>query len=677
MSFLHPYFLFALLAIAIPIIIHLFHFRKYKKIYFSNTEFLEKISDETRKQARLKHLLVLFSRILAIICLVMAFARPYIHTRETALNMTGNAISIFIDNSFSMEAGAPWNLLDQARQTASEIAALFDPGDKYMLLTKDFEARHQRWVSRDEFITMLQEVEFSPSVRNISEIMARHANLLNEEGGDDQKLAFLLSDFQKNISDFEQVKSDTMINYFMIPIQAPSVGNVFIDSVWIDNPVRMRGQIITVQVRVYNDTDQILENQPVRLYVNENQRAVATFTASPHSHTIISLTYTIDNEIQQQGYAEINDHPVTFDDRYYFSFNISDNIPVMIINQDSQNRFLNTLLNADTTFIVRNVQAGSIDFSLFGSQNLIILNHLIAPGSGLVQELARYVNQGGHLLIFPSPESSLDAYRLLFQEMNMGAYASKSGPARVTFLNDLHPVYADVFDRIPQNLNLPVAEQYFVIERRTRDRSQFLMQFQNGDAFITSAPSGQGMVYTSAVPADDTFSNFPRHAMFVPTLYNIALHSTSFYPLSYIMGQDEFISIRNYRPTAGSVFRIVSDQLDVIPESRIVNNNINLILHGQLQEHGNYQLLSERHLLRVLSFNYNRRESLLGNLSNRQLEEKLENFPSDNLHIFDPTRISIQKQLEMMKGGIQLWKIFLLAALFFLFSEVLLIRFLK
>ena len=78
MKFAYPEFLYALFAIAIPIIIHLFNFRKFKKIYFSNVEFLKEVQQETQAKSKLKHLLILLSRILAIVFLVFAFAQPFI-----------------------------------------------------------------------------------------------------------------------------------------------------------------------------------------------------------------------------------------------------------------------------------------------------------------------------------------------------------------------------------------------------------------------------------------------------------------------------------------------------------------------------------------------------------------------------------------------------------------------
>ncbi|TNF45447.1 MAG: hypothetical protein EP310_01570, partial [Bacteroidetes bacterium] len=99
MKFLFPTFLFALFAIAIPIIIHLFSFRQYKTVYFSNVSFLKDIKKESKNKSRLKQLLILIARILTIIFLVFAFAQPYIPTTTDSKKQPNQLIGIYIDNS--------------------------------------------------------------------------------------------------------------------------------------------------------------------------------------------------------------------------------------------------------------------------------------------------------------------------------------------------------------------------------------------------------------------------------------------------------------------------------------------------------------------------------------------------------------------------------------------------
>src|ERR1700745_1818876 len=103
MSFLYPQFLWALSLLSLPVIIHLFNFRRYKKVYFTNVKFLREIQEETKSSSRLKELLILAMRCLAIACLVLAFAQPFIPGGLNTAKRGNTAVSIYIDNSFSME----------------------------------------------------------------------------------------------------------------------------------------------------------------------------------------------------------------------------------------------------------------------------------------------------------------------------------------------------------------------------------------------------------------------------------------------------------------------------------------------------------------------------------------------------------------------------------------------
>ena len=141
MLFANPVFLTALAALAIPVIIHLYNFRRYKKVYFTNVRFIAEIRQESKKRSQLKHLLILLMRLLAITALVIAFAQPYLPSVLQKKNITDRqAVSIYIDNSFSMEALATnGKLLDIAKTKAIEIASAYKPSDLFQILTADFE----------------------------------------------------------------------------------------------------------------------------------------------------------------------------------------------------------------------------------------------------------------------------------------------------------------------------------------------------------------------------------------------------------------------------------------------------------------------------------------------------------------------------------------------------------
>lgn len=61
MQFKNPEILYALFLLLIPIIIHLFQFRKFQKEAFTNVAFLKEVSIQTRKSSQLKKWLALLA----------------------------------------------------------------------------------------------------------------------------------------------------------------------------------------------------------------------------------------------------------------------------------------------------------------------------------------------------------------------------------------------------------------------------------------------------------------------------------------------------------------------------------------------------------------------------------------------------------------------------------------
>ena len=124
MEFHYPGHLWALFLLAIPVAIHLFNFRRYKKIKFSNVEMLKKIETESRKTRQLKKYLVLLSRMLFIACLVLAFALPFIPNNK--MGSGGKAlVAIYVDNSSSMEGrGEQGPLFETSKNGARKLLDL-------------------------------------------------------------------------------------------------------------------------------------------------------------------------------------------------------------------------------------------------------------------------------------------------------------------------------------------------------------------------------------------------------------------------------------------------------------------------------------------------------------------------------------------------------------------------
>jgi hypothetical protein len=126
MHFLYPGFLFALAALAIPVIVHLFNFRRYQKVYFSNVQFLKELQEQQASRRNLRERLILAARLLALTFLVLAFAKPFIPHNQQASIGKQQVVSVFVDNSYSMQTlSKEGSLLDEAKHHAKEIAASY------------------------------------------------------------------------------------------------------------------------------------------------------------------------------------------------------------------------------------------------------------------------------------------------------------------------------------------------------------------------------------------------------------------------------------------------------------------------------------------------------------------------------------------------------------------------
>src|SRR6195952_5099707 len=199
MHFIYPAFLFALLTLAIPVIIHLFNFRKFQKVNFSNVQFLKEIQEQQAPRRNLKERLILAARLLALTFLVLAFARPFIPGKNVANAGKLQAVSIFVDNSYSMQTlNKEGTLLDEAKRRAKEIASAYNVNDRFQLLTQDFEGKHQRLLSRDEFNDAVDAVKISPQSRSLQQVVSRQQSLLVMQPGA-VKSIYIISDFQKNM----------------------------------------------------------------------------------------------------------------------------------------------------------------------------------------------------------------------------------------------------------------------------------------------------------------------------------------------------------------------------------------------------------------------------------------------------------------------------------------------
>jgi hypothetical protein len=685
MNFLFPYILWGMVAVSIPVIIHLFNFRKYRKVYFTNVRFLEELKQQTRKQSKLRHLLVMFSRMMAIAALVMAFAQPYIPDKNKLSRPDSiTQVSIYIDNSFSMEALSPSGpLLEIAKAKAREIVAAYGSTDLFMLITNEFEGRHQRWVSQEELLQLIDEITASPSVRTVSEIVKRHRDSFSETPGQ-AEISYLISDFQESMVDFENLSTDSLMAIRLVPLESVNTGNLYIDSCWFESPVHQLYQGVKLIVRIVNDSEINYEKVPLKLTVNGTQKALASFDIRSGTYFDVELTFTNYEEGIQSGLVEISDYPVVFDDRMFLVYRVAGSIPVLAINGGSESPYLNSLYGIDSAFQFENNSDKNIDFNRLQEFELVILNELTMISTGLVQELTVYLENGGTILVIPDADADLTAYQDFLSSVGSNYYAGFiNEETRVTDLDLENPVFADVFEKSPSdgrnlaNTDLPSVRSFYSITRQSHSSQIVVMSMLNGKSFMTREAAMNGQVFLLAVPLGEAYSNFAQHAIFVPALYRIALLSAASDPLYYIIGRDNRIEFSNTYVPGDNIVKIASasGDFEFIPGQQNLNRKLNLTIYNQISSAGHYQLLKNNEILNGLGFNYNRKESVMRFAGTAGLDELVNRYhASANIEIISDKEKPLSATIKDMNQGALLWKLFIILALFFLAIEVILLR---
>jgi len=676
MHFANPGFLWALSLLVVPVIIHLFKFRRYKQVYFPNIKFLKKLSEEQKSKRRLKDILILLSRMIVLAGLVLAFSQPYLGGKgQSAI---GNAVSVYIDNSYSMENETEQGvLIDQARKKAEELVMAFQPSDRFQLITNDLEARHQRWVDRRAFLEFLYEVELSPRVVKMGDIESRqHDMLLKNEGY--KSWVFIISDFQKTTADVTQINTTGKDAIRLVPLISTYRQNLFIDTVWFETPIRQTGVLETLNLSIINQSEKDLDEVSVRFEINGQLKTMANVSVKAFDRTDTLIHFTSNEKAGYQNAKLIlSDHPIVFDDEYYFSYELKDFIRVTEIyeNDDSKENF--AVLFNDTLFRFKRLPVKQIDFKVLEESDLIILNGLYQIPTGLASFINNWVNEGGSLVFSPATEFIEIDYNNI-----LSAYGAKiSEPpdtqkVRVSRIEIRDDLFAGVFKENPEGHALPEIKQHYIVDLSTLD-FQKLLGLPGEDFLLSRKAFGNGKIYLFSVPLDREWSNWARHALFVTTVLRIAEHSISTPLIEHKIGDYSKLEVlmadKQNPDDKPYELKAIDGTMALMPAQQWSNGKLMLTVGNEVRNAGFYNLTNNDSSYASIAFNYSREESIMEYLTLDELNEWAEE--RENVSVLQTKNKTIKT--NMIREEKPLWKFFILTALIFLVFEIMIIKVMK
>ena len=645
MQFKHPELLYALFLLVIPIFIHLFQLRRFKKLEFSNLDFLKRVRIKTRKSSQLKKWLILLTRMAIFSCIILAFSQPFSASKSALKN--DKELVIYIDNSFSTQLIDTKGVSLQTHLQKLYSQDFYDY--KINWLTNDFSKRN---TSAQNFKKDILTINHSKRQLSPKEVIIKSNQLFSTKNNNSEKRIIYLSDFQSK-SEFPEVPDGITLD--IIALKYQEVSNINIDSVFIANT-----NIASVNLKVIITGQGLIpETVPISLY-NKNKliaKTAVNFGQDINSIKKKEVIFEIDNNEKIEGKLEITDPNLKFDNNLYFSTNLRKKIKVLEIGNTDNNYFKRIFKENEFNFTQQGSK--SLNYTNFSSQNFIILNELEQIPESLVTAIKLYTDQGGSLLIIPSSNAIIEEYNQLYATLELGAILNfNKKEKKITKIEFENPLYKNVFEKEIINFQYPIVNSFFNLNSSL----QKVLSFEDSKPFLLR----KNHIYTSTAAINLKNSNFQNSPLIVPTFYNMAKQSLALPKLYYEIGKQNLYSI-SISLKQDEILKI-SDSLNTfIPLQQTKKNQVNIATENNPSNAGNYSITKDDIVIDKVSYNFDRQESIL-TYSNPN------NWDNTNLYnnvgdLFD--NIALDNKINSF------WKWFVILALLFLLIELVILKFYK
>ena len=673
MRFLYPQMLWGLLALLIPILIHLFNFRRHKLVYFSNTAVLRSIQQENAKTRKLKYLVTLLLRCLFIAALVLAFAFPYHPEKQLNVNTENTLVGIYIDNSMSMKGQSQrTTLIEDARQSARDLVHKLNPSNRYLLMTHSFEIQNEYPMNQEEMLDQLDRMNPDGSPVLMGEVIDRFEMLCKQHGFANSTL-FVYSDFQSNTFDLSAAKADTAMQVVMVPIVPEFKTNLYIDSVWLASPIVQSGLTNELMVRVVNQGDKEVKGIPINFTMNNAMAASTTVDLEKNGTAEVEMQFVVEDSGEQRCSASLTDHPITFDDSYHFVLSVKPSLSVVELgNQPSSS----AMLFDDEQFHYTLMEPSRFDLTTIAQAQLLIVNESAVMNETLQQALLDAVSDGASLVVFPSMDDPKNN-RYLYNKLGLTLMEIDTNATSVEDLALQHAFFNDMILDLPQHPDFPKVKHH--VRLKTNGLATSLLTLQNSEPMLMMSSVGKGQVFVMATALDPKWSDLADNALFVPMMVKMAFMGGKMDKLAYTIGQDKILVLSDISQEGDRQYLFANSDrsFELMPASEVRNGKVYLYLNDNLPSAGFYDLLINDTLNRVTAWNESRVESKMDFVDSEEANKAFGKASFDVAAVLDTSDFATADLVEAMAHQSTQWKLFALIALLALIGEIAVLRFWK
>ncbi|MEW6050751.1 MAG: BatA domain-containing protein [Candidatus Zixiibacteriota bacterium] len=536
-SFLNGSVLFAALAALIPLIIHLFSRRRVKVVDFSSVRHLKAMQKRQVRRLKIRQLLLLLLRMLVILAVVLAFARPTTKSGTVGSHASVAAV-VLLDNSASMNRYVTdGNLFDIAKKRTYELLQTFGQADQIVLMPlcrRSEQVTPQAFGSAAVALEQLEQTQVGYGEADFQTTLQSAVDLLTSAAHLNREL-YIVSDQQRHSLPDKQLPIDSAARVYVVDLPLEVNDNIGIVSVDFGGQLIQPGLDFSLVATVKNYGPGDGSDMLASLFVDDRRVAQTSFRVGGNAEATVRFTHAVTATGFHSGYVEISDDKFQGDNRYYFSFRIADRFNVLIVNGDQSAQYIGlalapspALTQAWSVKTAAPDELSGVDLSGYDVVVLAGAPRLAAPFD---ERIKSFVMSGKGAFVVYGADSPIGDFNSLWSDMTGVMFDE---PVRATFTRAgyysfqsftmAHPV----FSLFGFEKSKPPEIKFFTLPKpRLVGQSRELAEFTGSRPALVENQFGSGRVITFTAPMIPDYTDLPGQAFFVPFVSRIVEYLAS------------------------------------------------------------------------------------------------------------------------------------------------------
>ncbi len=692
MTFLNPAVLFGLLAASIPVLIHLFNLRKLKKIEFSTLRFLKELQKNKIRKIKLKQWLLLALRVMIILLLVTAFARPTlegISIGGTTSAAKTTAVFIF-DDTFSMSVvDQDGSYFNQAKQTIKNLLTQFEEGDEAGIILISYQPDEINLTTNlSKLENELGELKINYTTNELNNAIVKAAQVISTSENFNKEI-YLLTDFQKerlaaeeNLENLGEMLKEN-VKLYSFNFSGKEVDNIALSELKVNTSIFEKNKTVSFSVNVNNFSNQPADNTIVSLYIDGNRSAQQTVNIQPGA----TQTINMEAPLKATGYvdviAEIEDDDVLYDNKRFTSIFIPEKINILLLyNNPEDSKYIKLALSSSSTsenFVITSKPLSQLPGLPLNNFNVVFLLGSNLPSG--VNKLKDFLNNGGGIVIFPGSVPNLAGFSNLLTSLGLPSAtqlikSDETGqPFEFEKVEFEHPLFRDIFiEETKTEIESPQISSYYRIQ--TKGKGKSIITLVDGSSFMSEYSVSEGKVFLFNSSPVTGWSDFPLKSIFAPLINKSVfyLSSKNKSETDYLAGEKINVNIST-RNLPQIRIEKPGKQEDLINLAE--NTGSDFLFYSATDYAGIYKFYSGEKLLDNVSVNTDPVESKIKYLTDDEFDAYLQKINFKGTHVKigkdeNPLQVILQARF-----GSELWRYFLIAALLLALVEMTVARNIK